>query len=162
MVPDEPVGCVREFARAVVKVKIHTGEVAHDDQVQVAVVVDVRERCAVRAAVALGLEPGGGGGIGQPTGAVVEQQVAGESVVGVVDRRRHLALHVRQFVLRQPQVRIAIAVDVAGGHHHWIEHFFRCPPSEPSFAGEHPIRLSFNKINAVVTAGDDIHRAVTG
>ena len=73
MILYEPIGRVRELARAVVEVKIHTGEVADDDQVQVAVVVDVRERCAVRAAVALGCQPGGSGGIGQPAGAVVEQ-----------------------------------------------------------------------------------------
>ena len=41
-IPDKPVGCVGEFACAVVEINIHTGEVADDNQVQVAVVVDVR------------------------------------------------------------------------------------------------------------------------
>ena len=95
-------------------------------------------------------------------GAVVKQQVAGETVVGVVDWRGHLALHIRQLVLGQPQIRIAVSVDVAGGHDHRVEDFFRRSPSEPNFAMERPIQLPLDQINAIVSAGHNIHHAIAG
>ena len=47
MILDEPLGRIGEFPLAVIEVKIDTSEVADDDQVQIAIVVYVGERCAV-------------------------------------------------------------------------------------------------------------------
>ena len=63
MILDEPLGRIGELSRAVIEVKIDTGEVADDDQVQVAIVVDVGERRAVRSSVALGCKAGCGGAV---------------------------------------------------------------------------------------------------
>ena len=58
MILDEPLGRIGELPRAVIEVKIDTGEVADDDQVQIAIVVYVGERCAVRSSMALGCKAG--------------------------------------------------------------------------------------------------------
>ena len=52
------VGDVGKLAFAVVAVDINSGKIADAKEVEVAVAVEVGKRCAVRAPIALGCEPG--------------------------------------------------------------------------------------------------------
>ena len=81
---DPLAGHVGEMAVAVVSVKVNAGEIAHDQQVQVAVVVQVNKRSTVNAPTAFLLQPGGHGRVGEIAMPVVQQQIGEMSVVGVV------------------------------------------------------------------------------
>ena len=70
---DHLLGHVGEVALAVVVVHVEPGEVGVDEQVEVAVAVEVDERAGERAAEALGRKAGGLGHVGEAAGAVVDE-----------------------------------------------------------------------------------------
>ena len=103
------------MALAVVLIDIDAGEIADDDQVEVAVFVEIDQRTAVGAAVAFVGDAGVLGDVDEVAAALVLQDIAGVTVVGVVVGRGELPAGVGRFVLGDEQIEVAVAVDVAGG-----------------------------------------------
>ena len=105
---------VAEATRPVVVVEVDARVVAHDEQIEIPVQVEIHEAGRVGAPEALGAESGLVRG-GRPVPvAIVQEQVGGVAVVRVVEGRGHLSLHVGRLVLPEPDVEVAVRVDVAG------------------------------------------------
>ena len=94
--------------------------------------VQIHERRAVGAAMAFGGEPGGDRRVRERPAPVVQQQVGGEAVVGVVIGRLQDRPQRRHPVLAQEHVEVAVAVHVPAGQGHRILQRDGCAP-DPDF-----------------------------
>src|SRR5690242_13070529 len=89
---------VGKSAVAVVPVKVNAGEIAHNQQVEIAVAVQIRERSTIRAAPAFLLQTGGRSRISEIAMSVIKQEVGRIAVVGVVKGVGRGSVGVRFFV----------------------------------------------------------------
>src|SRR5439155_17809656 len=108
---------IGEMSLAVIRVKVHPGEITDNDQVHIAVTIAISERRTVTSAPALFGEAGRLRRVGEAAVPVIEQQPGWVAVVSVKIGGRHLAALVRHFILRQPDIEIAVAVNVTVREH---------------------------------------------
>lgn len=108
-------GAVGELAFSVAFEDIDSGEVAGEDEVEVGVGVDVGKGGGVVATVAFFAEAGRVGDVGELAFSVVEEEVGGVAVVGIVEGFGDFAALVRGAVLAEEDVEVAIVIDIGGG-----------------------------------------------
>ena len=117
---DPGIGDIGELAHAVIEIKVDAGEVADDDEIEMAIGVEICERGAVNAAPAFGSEVGGLGGVGEFAVATINEEISGMAVVGIVVRGRQGAAFIGDPVLAKENVKVSIRIDIAGRESHGI------------------------------------------
>ena len=133
-------GDIGELSVPVVRVYVHSGKVAHHQQVQITVAIKIGERRAIAAAPTLFREAGSLRRVAESAASVVQKQVGRVTIIRVIKRRGHLAALVRCLVLSQPDIQIAIAVDVTATEHLSVLQSRAGEPNELARFFEPPLR----------------------
>ena len=129
---DPLAGHVGEMAVAVVPVKVNAGEIAHDQQVQDAVVIQINKRRAVNAPTAFLLQPGGHGRVGEIAMPVVQQQIREMSVIGIVKTGPQYLAEGGNSVLTEKHIEVAIAINVPASQRHGVGQAGTGRPHQPA------------------------------
>jgi len=113
-----PVGAERivgigEVSTSIVVVQIDAGKVADDEKVEIGVIVEIDKGARVGSPPPLRFEPCGSSSEREISLSIVQEQIRGEAVVGVVVGGGHLATAIGRLVLGEPDVQVTIAIDVA-------------------------------------------------
>src|SRR5207302_137983 len=117
---DPLAGDVDEMAVAVVPVKVSAGEIAHDQQVQGVVMIQIDERRAVNATPAFRTEARSLSRVGEMAMTVVQQEVRRVTVIRVVKVGPQDLAEGGHLVLTQKHIQVAIVIDVTASQDHGV------------------------------------------
>ncbi len=136
-------GNVREACGAGVLEEVESCEVAGEGEVGEAVAVPVGKRRGVDAPSGLGAEAGRGRDVGPSIGPVVLEEDGAEAVHGIVPWGGELTSLIRELVLADEGIGVAVGVDVRDGEGLGVREAGGAVPEEdagasPSWAGKDP------------------------
>src|SRR5437016_5414854 len=127
---------IAEVAMAIVAIEIDAAKIAHHQQVESAVIVEVDQRAAISPPVPLPPEAALDRGVPKMPRAVVEQKETREAIIRVVIRVWHFARDRGHAVLGQPDVQVPVAVDVPRREDLRVAQPLRGRPDPQSRAGK--------------------------
>ena len=127
----------------IVHVNVQASEIAHHSEIQITITIEIHKRRAVASAPSP--ESRCSRGICKMSRPIVQEQVGWMAVIGVEVGRWHLAALVRDFVLAQPDIKIAIAIDISAREYLPILEFWIRRPNAHSRIVERPERRAFEE-----------------
>src|SRR6266536_6596580 len=92
--------------------------------------------------------------------SVVEQQVGGITIVGVVIRRWHLDAGIGQFVLTEEYIEVAVVVDISAGQRLSVFEVRIGRPDQPTGLVKSPRRRAFEQKQSLKLRAQEIRSAV--